>query len=117
MPATVLPTESYSITIRVEIQNKPGMLGKVTTSIGDAGGDIGAVDLSGVGKGTVTRDITVRARGGEARHGREGVDLQGVRRRGCLADLPGHEGHRGDRPDREGPRPLLRLDQPRGHLP
>jgi len=65
MPATLLPTESYSITIRVEIQNKPGMLGKVTTSIGDAGGDIGAVDLSGVGKGTVTRDITVRARGVE----------------------------------------------------
>jgi malate dehydrogenase (oxaloacetate-decarboxylating) len=65
MPATLLPTESYSITIRVEIQSKPGMLGKVTTSIGDAGGDIGAVDLSGVGKGTVIRDITVLARGVE----------------------------------------------------
>ena len=65
MPATLLPTESYSITIRVEIQSKPGMLGKVTTSIGDAGGDIGAVDLSGVGKGTVTRDITVSTRGVE----------------------------------------------------
>src|SRR3990170_647893 len=65
MPAKLLPTESYSITMRVEIQNRPGMLGKVTTSIGDAGGDIGAVDLSGVGKGTVMRDITVRARGVE----------------------------------------------------
>ena len=65
MPAMLLPTESYSITMRVEIQNRPGMLGKVTTSIGDAGGDIGAVDLSGVGKGTVMRDITVRARGVE----------------------------------------------------
>ncbi|MBI5577144.1 MAG: ACT domain-containing protein, partial [Deltaproteobacteria bacterium] len=59
----VTPSESYSITMRVEIQNKPGMLGKVTTAIGIAGGDIGAVDLSGHGKGTVTRDITVRARG------------------------------------------------------
>ena len=57
------PSESYSITIRAEIQNKPGMLGKVTTAIGNVGGDIGAVDLSGHGKGTVTRDITVRARG------------------------------------------------------
>jgi len=68
MPATLSPSESYSITIRVEIQNKPGMLGKVTTSIGEAGGDIGAVDLSGVGKGTVMRDITVRARGVEHAH-------------------------------------------------
>ncbi len=57
------PSESYSITMRVEIQNKVGMLGKVTTAIGEAGGDIGAVDLSGHGKGTVMRDITVRARG------------------------------------------------------
>jgi len=63
MPANLLPSESYSITIRVEIQNRPGMLGKITTAIGEAGGDIGAVDLSGVGKGTVMRDITVRARG------------------------------------------------------
>ena len=57
------PNESYSITVRVEIDNKPGMLGKVTTAIGNAGGDIGAVDLSGHGKGSVTRDITARARG------------------------------------------------------
>jgi malate dehydrogenase (oxaloacetate-decarboxylating) len=62
--ATILsPSESYSITMRVEIQNRPGMLGKVTTAIGEVGGDIGAVDLSGHGKGTVMRDITVRARG------------------------------------------------------
>ncbi|MBI5419767.1 MAG: NAD-dependent malic enzyme, partial [Deltaproteobacteria bacterium] len=59
----VKPSESYSITMRVEIQNRVGMLGKVTTAIGTLGGDIGAVDLSGHGKGTVTRDITVKARG------------------------------------------------------
>jgi malate dehydrogenase (oxaloacetate-decarboxylating) len=63
MAPLATPSESYSITMRVEIQNKPGMLGKVTTAIGTVGGDIGAVDLSGHGKGTVTRDITVRARG------------------------------------------------------
>jgi malate dehydrogenase (oxaloacetate-decarboxylating) len=63
MSAILTPSESYSITMRVEIQNKLGMLGKVASAIGEAGGDIGAVDLSGVGKGTVTRDITVRARG------------------------------------------------------
>ncbi len=60
---TLSPSESYSITMRLEIQNKVGMLGKVTTAIGTAGGDIGAIDLSGHGKGTVIRDVTARARG------------------------------------------------------
>ena len=63
MATTFAPSESYSITMRLEIQNKVGMLGKVTTAIGEAGGDIGAVDLSGHGKGTVIRDVTARARG------------------------------------------------------
>jgi malate dehydrogenase (oxaloacetate-decarboxylating) len=63
MVTTLSPSESYSITMRLEIQNKVGMLGKVTTAIGEAGGDIGAVDLSGHGKGTVIRDVTARARG------------------------------------------------------
>ena len=63
MPAILSPSESYSITMRVDIQNKPGMLGKLTTTIGDAGGDIGAVDMSGVGKGTIMRDVNVRTRG------------------------------------------------------
>ena len=63
MPAHLLPSESYSITMRLEIQNKVGMLGKVTTAIGEVGGDIGAVDLSGHGKGTVIRDVTARANG------------------------------------------------------
>jgi len=53
---------SYSITMRVEIQNRIGMLGRVMSAIGKAGGDIGAVDIAGFGKNTVTRDITVNAR-------------------------------------------------------
>ncbi|MHB1040977.1 MAG: ACT domain-containing protein, partial [Desulfobacteria bacterium] len=81
MAVLTRPNESYSITIRVEIENKPGMLGKVTTAIGNAGGDIGAVDLSGHGKGTVTRDITARARGVE--HAQEIINavkmIQGVK--------------------------------------
>jgi malate dehydrogenase (oxaloacetate-decarboxylating) len=61
---TMVPrtSASYSITIRVEIQNKIGMLGKVMSAIGKAGGDIGAVDIAGFGKDTVIRDITVNAR-------------------------------------------------------
>ena len=41
----VLPSASYSLTVRLQITNKPGMLGRVASAIGDAGGDIGAVDL------------------------------------------------------------------------
>ena len=41
---------SYSITMRVEIQNRIGMLGRVMSAIGKAGGDIGAVDIAGFGR-------------------------------------------------------------------
>ena len=38
----------YSLTIRVEIDHKPGMLGRVASAIGGAEGVIGAVDLIAV---------------------------------------------------------------------
>jgi len=66
------PSASYSLTVRLEIQNRPGMLGKVTSAIGKAGGDIGAIDLVQVGKSTVTRDITFKAR--DDKHGVQVVD-------------------------------------------
>jgi len=53
------PSASYSILMRVEILTKVGMLGKVTSAIGKAGGDIGSVDIVGFGKNTTMRDITV----------------------------------------------------------
>ena len=55
------PSASYSITMRAEIENRPGMLGRVA-AIGKAGGDIGAVDIAGFGAGTIIRDFTVNAR-------------------------------------------------------
>jgi malate dehydrogenase (oxaloacetate-decarboxylating) len=55
------PSAQYSLTIRVEIDDKPGMLGKVATAIGEAGGDIGAVDLVEVSDDVLLRDITVDA--------------------------------------------------------
>ena len=39
------PSAQYSLTLRVEIDHLPGMLGKVASAIGEAGGTIGAVDL------------------------------------------------------------------------
>src|SRR5437764_9541229 len=54
------PSAQYSVTLRVEIDHRPGMLGKVASAIGDADGTIGAVDLVQV-EGTHTiRDISVR---------------------------------------------------------
>ncbi len=57
MPRT--PSAQYSITLRVEIEHRPGMLGKVASAIGEAGGTIGAVDLVQVDGEHTVRDITV----------------------------------------------------------
>src|SRR5436309_12118094 len=66
------PTASYSLTIRLEIENQPGMLGKVTSAIGKAGGDIGAIDLVEVRKKTLIRDLTFKA--SDERHGQQVVE-------------------------------------------
>jgi malate dehydrogenase (oxaloacetate-decarboxylating) len=52
------PSAQYSLTIRVEIADRPGMLGRVASAIGEAGGTIGAVDLVGLEGGRTIRDIT-----------------------------------------------------------
>src|SRR5947209_512808 len=60
----VTPSAQYSITIRVQIDHRPGMLGQVATAIGEAGGIIGAVDLVDITDDHTLRDITV-ATGGQ----------------------------------------------------
>ncbi|HEU5304298.1 MAG TPA: ACT domain-containing protein, partial [Gemmatimonadales bacterium] len=69
------------MTVRLEITNKPGMLGKVTSAIGKAGGDIGAIDLVEVGRNTITRDLTFKA--SDERHAHGVIDrirtVEGVR--------------------------------------
>jgi malate dehydrogenase (oxaloacetate-decarboxylating) len=59
----------YSLTIRVEIDHRPGMLGKVAGAIGEVGGTIGSVDLVALSGGRTLRDITVDTAGDE--HGAE----------------------------------------------
>ena len=66
------PSASHSVTVRLEIDNKPGMLGKVTSAIGKAGGDIGAIDLVEVGKTTITRDLSFKA--SDERHAAQVVE-------------------------------------------
>ncbi|HEY7366534.1 MAG TPA: NAD-dependent malic enzyme [Methylomirabilota bacterium] len=66
------PSASYSITVRLEIKNRPGMLGRVASAIGGAGGDIGAVDLVESQRDRVVRDITIKAR--DSHHGQQLVN-------------------------------------------
>jgi malate dehydrogenase (oxaloacetate-decarboxylating) len=53
------PSAQYSLTLRVEIEHRPGMLGRVASAIGEAGGTIGAVDLVQAEREHTIRDITV----------------------------------------------------------
>ncbi|NNE12099.1 MAG: NAD-dependent malic enzyme [Ilumatobacter sp.] len=56
------PATQYSIHLRVSLDNVPGVLGRLATSIGEAGGNIYAVDAF-VAKGKqVDRDIVVNCR-------------------------------------------------------
>src|SRR3989475_2139705 len=79
--STVAPSASYSLTVRLAIQNRTGMLGRVAMAIGNAGGDIGAVDLVESGRDRIIRDITINAR--DSVHGMQIVNrlkqLAGVR--------------------------------------
>ncbi|MDA8172158.1 MAG: NAD-dependent malic enzyme [Nitrospiraceae bacterium] len=56
------PSPGYSITIRCEIENRIGMFARIAAAIGEAGGDLGSIDIVRVEKGKIIRDITVDAR-------------------------------------------------------
>jgi len=56
------PSASYSFILRTETSNTPGTLGRITTAIGQAGGDIGAIDIVRAGGGRMVRDVTIAAR-------------------------------------------------------
>jgi malate dehydrogenase (oxaloacetate-decarboxylating) len=55
------PSASYSLTLRIKLSSRAGTLGFLTTVIGRAGGDIGAIDIVNVTREFVVRDITVNA--------------------------------------------------------
>lgn len=55
------PSDSYSLTLRVKLSTRAGTLGEVTTAIGRAGGDIGAIDIVSVGRDHIVRDIRVHS--------------------------------------------------------
>ena len=59
---THVPSPSYSITIRLEIESQIGMFAQIATAISQAGGDLGSIDIVRVEKGQMVRDVTVNAR-------------------------------------------------------
>lgn len=90
---------NYSLRIRAHIPAKVGMLGKVMAAIGDAGGQVGGVDIVRSGKESITRDITVYARDDE--HGAEiaralravdGVEVESTTDRVFLSHMGGKIG-------------------------
>jgi malate dehydrogenase (oxaloacetate-decarboxylating) len=68
----VLPASTYTMTIRAQYPNQPGMLGRIATTIGEAGGNIGAVDIVRTNGTKIVRDITIGAR--DDAEGREVLD-------------------------------------------
>ncbi len=76
---------AYSVTIRAEYENSPGMLGKITTCIGECGGDMAGIDVISATDTKMVRDLTVYASGVEHTQkiidsvgGMDGVDIRSV---------------------------------------
>lgn len=63
---------AYTLTLRCQIDNRPGMLGRLTTRIGEVGGDIGAIDIVRAERSLLVRDITVRVQ--DEQHGEAVVE-------------------------------------------
>ncbi|MGC8464711.1 MAG: NAD-dependent malic enzyme [Acidimicrobiales bacterium] len=55
------PTVSYSVVVRVELSHRPGTLGRLTTAIGEIGGNILGLDIIEVSGDVIVRDVTVLA--------------------------------------------------------
>src|SRR6266545_1240808 len=60
------PSASFSATLRVHLDDRPGAFADLARAIGDAGGLLGAIDLVRVEPGKKVRDVTVMA--GDADH-------------------------------------------------
>jgi malate dehydrogenase (oxaloacetate-decarboxylating) len=66
---------SNSITLRVKLSHRPRTLANLTAIIGDAGGNIGAIDIVDACKDWITRDITIDTEGDD--HAQRIVDEVG----------------------------------------
>jgi malate dehydrogenase (oxaloacetate-decarboxylating) len=90
------PSASFSATLRVHLDNRPGSFAALATAIGSAGGLLGAIDLVRVERGKKIRDVTVLASDEaqvadvvDAVRALEGVDVEHVSDRTVLLHLGG----------------------------
>ena len=92
----VRPSASFSATLRVHLDDRPGAFADVARAIGDAGGSLGAIDLVRVEEGKKVRDVTVDAASADhietivaAVHALPGVEVEHVSDRTFLLHLGG----------------------------
>ena len=93
---TTHPSASFSATIRVRLDDRPGSFGRLATVIGEAGGLLGAIDLVRVERAVKVRDVTVEATDAahierivEAMRAVDGVQVEHVSDRTFLLHLGG----------------------------
>jgi malate dehydrogenase (oxaloacetate-decarboxylating) len=55
------PSAQFSLTLRIEFDRRPGMLGQVATAIGECGGSIGDIETLELGDLKAVREVTVDA--------------------------------------------------------
>ncbi|MSQ29924.1 MAG: hypothetical protein EXR68_05495 [Dehalococcoidia bacterium] len=53
------PASRYQLLLRLRIANFTGNFGKVTTAIGEAGADIGSIDIAEVSPEVIVRDFRI----------------------------------------------------------
>lgn len=54
---------SNAVTLRLRLENTPGTLARATSAIGEAGGNIGSIDIVRVERDHLVRDITINTAG------------------------------------------------------
>src|SRR5262245_55416814 len=94
--SSVRPSASFSATLRIHLDDRPGAFADVARAIGDAGGSLGAIDLVRVEQGKKVRDITVDAASADhiekivaGVHALNGVEVEHVSDRTFLLHLGG----------------------------
>jgi malate dehydrogenase (oxaloacetate-decarboxylating) len=65
IPQHQFTSAGNAVTVRLRIDNRPGRLAAITAAIGEAGGNIGSVDIVQVETKTLVRDITIDTAGTE----------------------------------------------------
>src|SRR3977135_3136804 len=62
------PSSSFAFTAQCRLRNQPGMLGRLTTEVGAAGGDLRAIDIVRFDQGASGRGLRVQARDSDHAH-------------------------------------------------